>query len=74
MFYNNTFRWKLFLIFIGMTSAYILNKSVLKPAAAGDIGKLESSSAKNQAYFSIFIWLAVITTGRMIAYITQNAS
>lgn len=71
MFYNTTFRWKLFLIFIGMTSAFILNKSILKPAAAGDLSKLDSSSARNQAYFSIFIWLAVITTGRMIAYITE---
>jgi hypothetical protein len=72
MFGNTTFRWKLFLIFVGMTSAYILNKTILKPAAAGDLSKLDSSSAKNQAYFSIFIWLAVITTGRMIAYITDS--
>jgi len=72
MFGNTTFRWKLFLIFVGMTSTYIMNKTVLKPAAAGDLGKLTSSSAKRQAIFSIMIWLAVIITGRMIAYITES--
>lgn len=69
MFYDNTFRWKLFLILIGMITTTIFNTSVLKPAAAGDAGKLISDSAKMQAAFSVFIWLAVITTGRMIAYL-----
>lgn len=69
MWANHTFRWKLFLIFVGMTSTSIMNKTILKPAAAGDLSKLLSGSAKAQAAFSVMVWLAVIITGRMIAYL-----
>jgi hypothetical protein len=71
MFYDNTFRWKLFLILIGVITTYILSKSVLKPAAAGDIARLDTGSAKAQAIFSIMLWVAVIVVGRMIAYLTE---
>ena len=69
MFYDNTFRWKLFLIFVGMISTSALNRTILKPAANGDVARLESGSAKAQAIFSLLLWLAVITVGRMIAYL-----
>jgi hypothetical protein len=70
MFYNNTFRWKILLVAVGMTSTYFMNKTILKPAAAGNIGLLDSGAAKGQAILSLMLWLAVITTGRMIAYLT----
>jgi hypothetical protein len=70
-YYDNTFRWKLFLILIGVITTYILSKSVLKPAAAGDIARLDTGSAKAQAIFSIMLWVAVIVVGRMIAYLTE---
>ncbi len=71
MYYDNTFRWKLFLILIGVISTYIMNNKVLKPAAAGNAAKLHSGSAKLQAIVSLCIWLAVIIVGRMIAYLTE---
>lgn len=71
MYYDNTFRWKLFLILIGVITTYIFSKSVLKPAAAGDIARLETGSAKAQAIFSIVLWVVVIIVGRMIAYLTE---
>lgn len=69
MYPDHTFRWKLFLILIGMITTSIFNRTILKPAATLDAGLLNTTSAKLQAIFSIAIWLAVITTGRMIAYL-----
>ncbi|MGD9843474.1 MAG: DUF6644 family protein [Steroidobacteraceae bacterium] len=74
MFHNNTFRWKIFLVAVGMISTYIMNRTILIPAAAGNTSLINGSSAKFQAIFSILVWLAVITTGRMIAYLTGGGS
>ena len=71
MFYDTTFRWKLFLILLGMINTYVFNRSVLKPAAAGNPALLDGASAKAQAGLSFCLWLAVIITGRMIAYLTE---
>ena len=69
MYPDVTFRWKLFLILVGMITTTIFNSTILKPAAAGNTALLESFSAKGQALFSMALWLAVIITGRMIAYL-----
>lgn len=71
MYINVTFRWKLFLILIGVITTMIFDRSILRPAAAGDVARLDSGSAKAQAVFSLGIWLAVIIVGRMIAYLTN---
>lgn len=71
MFNDTTFRWKIFLICVGMTSTYIMNRTLLRPAAAGAVGKLDTGNAKAQAIFSLLIWIAVIITGRMIAYLSE---
>lgn len=69
MYPDVTFRWKLFLVLVGVVTTMIFNNTVLKPAAAGDADRLRSTGARAQAILSLVIWLAVITTGRMIAYI-----
>jgi hypothetical protein len=53
-----------------MTSTYVMNRTVLKPARA-DANLLETGSAKTQAWIAILIWLAVIIVGRMLAYLTE---
>lgn len=71
MYYDYTFRWKLFLILIGMITTYIFNRTILRPAAAGNAALLDSGSAKAHAIFSLVIWVAVIIVGRMIAYLSE---
>jgi Family of unknown function (DUF6644) len=72
MFYDNTFRWKLFLIMVGMITTTIFKKTILAPAATRDAALLNTGSAKLQAIFSLAIWVAVIIVGRMIAYLGQG--
>lgn len=71
MFYDNTFRWKLFLIAIGMITTYIFKRTILMPAATRDAAVLDTGNAKLQALFSFALWVAVIIVGRMIAYLGQ---
>jgi len=71
MFNNWSFRWKIFFVAVGMISTYIMSRTILKPAAAGDISKLNSQSAKFQAIFLMLVWVGVICAGRWIAYIGQ---
>jgi hypothetical protein len=70
MYYDTFFRIKLILVFTGMFSTYIMNRTILKPAI-NDRSKLESGSAKTQAWIALAIWLAVIIVGRMLAYLTE---
>lgn len=72
MFYDNTFRWKLALIIVGMITTTLFSKSILKPAAQDNAAILDTGSAKLQAVFSFAIWIAVIIVGRMIAYLAQS--
>jgi multisubunit Na+/H+ antiporter MnhF subunit len=69
MFYNMTFRWKILLVFVGVASAYVLNRTIVRPAAPRDAAALDTASAKAQAVLSLTIWVAVIVVGRMIAYL-----
>jgi hypothetical protein len=71
MFYDNTFRWKLSLIAIGVVSTLVLSRTVLVPAAARGAALLDGSSARIQASFSLLLWIAVIIVGRMIAYLAK---
>lgn len=71
MFYNWSFRFKILFVAIGMVLTYILTRTVLKPAAAGNTSVASSQSAKLQAVLNMLIWVAVICAGRWIAYIGQ---
>ncbi|MGC3982608.1 MAG: hypothetical protein QM808_15270 [Steroidobacteraceae bacterium] len=71
LFYDTTFRWKLFLILLGMINTYFINRTIFKPAAAGNPALLDGASARLQATLSLLLWLAVIITGRMIAYLSE---
>ena len=67
MFFNPTFRWKIFLVFVGVIALAIMQRTVLRPIAAP--GAAITTNAKLQAVFSLAVWTAVIIVGRMIAYI-----
>lgn len=71
MWYNWSFRWKIVLVIVGMITTYTLTKSALRPAAAGDVGKLDTQGARFQALFLMLVWLGVIFAGRWIAYLGQ---
>ena len=74
MYYDNTFRWKLFLIAIGMITTWWFSRNILGPAATRDAAVLDTGSAKVQAIFSFALWVAVIIVGRMIAYLGNSGA
>ena len=67
MFVNPTFRWKIFLVFVGVIALAVMQRTVLRPIVAP--GAPITTNAKLQAAFSLAVWTAVIVVGRMIAYI-----
>ncbi|MGC3982606.1 MAG: hypothetical protein QM808_15260 [Steroidobacteraceae bacterium] len=73
MYYDTFFRIKILLVICGMISTSVMNKTILKPACT-DAAKLQTASAKTQAWISLFIWLSVIIVGRMLAYLTEFES
>ncbi len=70
MFFNTTFRWKILLVFIGVIAMAVMTRTVLRPIAAS--GGSITVNARLQAGFSLAVWTAVITVGRMIAYISDG--
>jgi hypothetical protein len=61
---------KIALVFAGIISLAIMNRTVLRPAL-NDASLLEGRSAKTQGAIAVLIWLAVIIVGRMLAYLTE---
>lgn len=70
MFVNNTFRWKILLVFTGIVALAVMQRTVLRPIAVS--GGEITTNAKLQAVFSLLVWAAVITVGRMIAYLSEG--
>lgn len=69
MFFDTTFRWKIFLVFVGVIALAVMQRTVFRPIAAS--GAAITTNAKLQAAFSLVVWAAVITVGRMIAYLAE---
>jgi hypothetical protein len=69
MFFSNTFRWKIFLVFTGVIALVVMQRTVLRPIA--ESGAPITTNAKLQAAFSLSVWTAVIVVGRLIAYLTD---
>jgi len=67
MYFHIMFRWKIFLIFVGVIALVIMQRTVLRPIAKSGIPI--TMNAKLQAAFSLAVWVAVIIVGRLIAYI-----
>jgi hypothetical protein len=70
MAYYLYFWVKIALVFAGIASLAIMNRTLLRPALS-DVSKLEGRSAKVQGAIAVIIWLAVIIVGRMLAYLTE---
>jgi hypothetical protein len=70
MFYADVFRWKIALVFAGVTALVVMGRTVLRPIATS--GTSITASAKVQAILSIAIWIAVIIVGRFIAYLVPE--
>ncbi|HEY5754314.1 MAG TPA: DUF6644 family protein [Steroidobacter sp.] len=71
MFFSDAFRWKILLVFTGIIALAVMQRTVLRPMAAS--GGAITTNAKVQAAFSLAVWAAVITVGRMIAYLTEES-
>lgn len=71
MFFSDAFRWKILLVFTGIVALAVMQRTVLRPIAASS--EAITTNAKVQAAFSLAVWTAVITVGRMIAYLTEEA-
>jgi hypothetical protein len=56
------------LLVIAGTNAALFHTGVFRGAAAWDTGVAPPAMARVQALFSLALWLAVISCGRLIAY------
>jgi hypothetical protein len=65
---NTPFMVKMLLLVIAGTNAALFHTSVFRGAAAWDTGVAPPAMARVQAVFSLALWLAVISCGRLIAY------
>jgi len=65
---NPAFKIKMLLLLIAGTNAALFHTSVFRGAAAWDTGVAPPAMARVQAVFSLALWLAVISCGRLIAY------
>jgi hypothetical protein len=65
---NTPFMVKMLLLVIAGTNAALFHTSVFRGAAAWDTGVAPPAMARVQALFSLALWLAVISCGRLIAY------
>jgi len=65
---NRPFMVKMLLLVIAGTNAALFHTSVFRGAAAWDTGVAPPAMARVQAVFSLALWLAVISCGRLIAY------
>lgn len=65
---NTPFMVKMLLLVIAGTNAALFHTSVFRGAAAWDTGVAAPAMARVQAVFSLALWLAVISCGRLIAY------
>lgn len=65
---NTPFMVKMLLLVIAGTNAALFHTSVFRGAAAWDTGVAAPVMARVQAVFSLALWLAVISCGRLIAY------
>ena len=65
---NPAFKIKLLLLAIAGINAALFHATVFRSAAAWDANAATPPMARLQAVFSLALWLAVISCGRLIAY------
>jgi hypothetical protein len=66
---NPAFRWKLLLIAVAGLNALRFHLGPFRRAADWDRGVPAPLSAKLAAAVSLGVWAAVVTAGRLIAYV-----
>jgi hypothetical protein len=66
---NGAFRLKLLLLTGAGANAVVFHLGAYRSAAGGGAGEATPGRARLHAGFSIVLWLAILTCGRMIAYL-----